>query len=105
MPKKKGAELTPAQARALKAKNEFRRLQRELVTQMVTLATSGFGLVSALAWNSAIQGFVKEYIQKYFPNSAVWSQFIYAILITILAVLITYNLSRIAAHLSENKNK
>lgn len=63
---------------------------------MLTLATSGFGLVAALAWNSVIQEFVNTYVKKALPNgSGIWSLLIYAVIVTILAVLITYNLSKI----------
>src|SRR5690242_18602799 len=75
-----------------------RSFKRELVEQMVTLSTSGFGLVAALAWNEAIQSFVQSYIEKFYPEgSGVISKFLYAILITLFAVLITYQLSRLAA--------
>ena len=32
---------------------------------MLTLATSAFGLVAALAWNSLIQEFVNSYVKKF----------------------------------------
>jgi len=80
-------------------KSELHKIRQELLSQMITLSTSGFGLVAALAWNDAIKGFVEQYIQPYFPNSVIWYRFIYAILITIFAVLITYNLSKISAKL------
>jgi len=55
-------------------------------------------LVAALAWNEAVQAFVKDYIQKFYPDqSGVFSKLIYAVIVTILAVLITYQLSRLAA--------
>ena len=41
-----------------------KNIHQELIAQMVTLSTAGFGLVAALAWNEAIQAFVKEYIDK-----------------------------------------
>ena len=64
---------------------------------MVILSTSGFGLVAALAWNDAIQAFVKEYIDKYISvGSGIISRFIYAIVITIFAVIITYQLTKIS---------
>lgn len=73
-------------------------LHRELVRQMVTLSTSGFGLVAALAWNDAIQGLVKEYIDKYLSvGSGILSRFIYAVIITAVAVFVTYQLSRIVS--------
>jgi hypothetical protein len=71
--------------------------RRSLFEQMITLSTSGFGLVAALAWNEAIQSFVKEYIQTYFPQSGVISKFLYALLISLLAVFIIYQLSRLAS--------
>ena len=72
------------------------KFQKELVKQMVTLSTSGFGLVAALAWNEAIQAFVKEYIDRYISvGSGIISRFIYAIIITALAVLITYQLTKL----------
>ena len=73
-----------------------KRLHKELIKQMVTLSTSGFGLVAALAWNEAIQSFVKEYIDQYISvGSGIISRFIYAIIITAFAVFITYQLTKI----------
>lgn len=80
-----------------------RRFHQELISQMLTLATSGFGLVAALAWNETIQEFVKEFIEPQIPGSGLISKFIYAILITILAVLITYQLSRISSRFQNKK--
>lgn len=73
-----------------------RRFHQELLTQMLTLATSGFGLVAALAWNETIQEFVRAFIEPRIPGSGLISKFLYAVLITLLAVLITYQLSRLA---------
>lgn len=72
-------------------------LRRELISQMLALLTSGFGVVAALAWNDAIQAFVKEYIEPAIPGSGLISKFIYAFLITSLIVFVTYQLSTIAA--------
>ncbi len=72
-------------------------LHKELVKQMLTLATSGFGLVAALAWNNLIQEFVANYVKKFLPNSGgIISLLIYALFVTILAVFITYQLSKIS---------
>lgn len=72
-----------------------KRVHVELIRQMLTLATAGFGLVAALAWNSFIQEFVATYVKQWIPGSGLASLFIYAVLITIIAVLITYQLSKI----------
>ncbi|MBI2617741.1 hypothetical protein HYW55_06420 [Candidatus Gottesmanbacteria bacterium] len=72
-------------------------LHKAVIKQMITLATSGFGLVAALAWNNVIQELVNNYIKEYLSiGSGIISLFIYAILITVLAVTITYQLSKIA---------
>lgn len=78
---------------------EQRSLHIEIVRQMLTLATSGFGLVAALAWNNVIQEFVNNNIKTWFPESGLWSLFIYAVLITALAVFVTIQLSRVLERL------
>lgn len=72
-------------------------VRREVLKQILTLSTSGFGLVAALAWNELIKEVVTEYIKPVAgENSGIISLLIYAIVVTFLAVLITYNLSKIA---------
>ncbi|MBI2326914.1 hypothetical protein HYU92_01200 [Candidatus Curtissbacteria bacterium] len=73
-----------------------KQLRKELIKQLVTLATAGFGLVAALAWNEAIQAFVKEYIDQYISRgSGILSRFVYAVLITAFAVFVTYQLTKL----------
>ena len=73
------------------------KLHQELAKQMLTLATSGFGLVAALAWNSLIQEFVSSYVKKFLPNgSGLVSLLIYAVVVTVLAVFVTYQLSKLS---------
>ncbi len=65
-------------------------LKLEILEKMSQLVTAGFGLVAALAWNDAIQSLFK----LIFPQqSEVWAKFIYAILITVIVVIITMRLS------------
>ncbi len=79
-------------------KEQSKTFRREFIEQFITLSTSAFGLVAALAWNEAIQAFVREYIERFYPSGAgVISKFSYAIIITTFAVFITYELSRLAA--------
>ena len=53
--------------------------------------------MAALAWNEAIQAFVQEYIDKYISvGSGIISRFIYAVIITIFAVVVTYQLTKIS---------
>lgn len=82
---------------ARKKTKEERKFHIEVARQMLTLATSGFGLVAALAWNNVVQEFVKSYVRKFLPGSdtGILSLLVYAIVVTVLAVFVTYNLSRI----------
>ncbi len=75
----------------------------ELVSQMLALATSGFGLVAALAWNDTIQQVVKQFIEPRIPGSGILSRLIYALIVTFLAVFITYQLSRLASKFHNKK--
>ena len=73
--------------------DEFRK---QFVGRALKLVTSGFGLVSALAWNELIKEVVEVYIKPYFgKNSGLISLAIYAMVVTALAVFITYQLSKI----------
>jgi len=83
-------------------KSEKKKLQVEIVKQMLTLSTSAFGLVAALAWNSLIQEFVNSYVKKWLPSgSGIISLLIYAVIVTLLAVFVTLQLSRISEKLQE----
>ena len=69
-------------------------LKRQVFKQMLALSTSGFGLVAALAWNELIKEVVNEYIKPIAgENSGIISLLIYAVLITLLAVMVTYTLT------------
>lgn len=82
-----------------------RALHEELITQLLTLVTSGFGVVAALAWNDAIQSFVKEYVESKIPGSGLAYRFLYALIITAVIVLTTYYLSKIASKFRAEKDK
>jgi len=71
---------------------------------MLTLATSGFGLVAALAWNSLIQDLVNNYVKKWFPTKGAVS--VTSILRRSrngLAVVVTLQLSKILQRLESDK--
>ena len=96
--------LLPEQGKRLT--KEAKKLQLEVIKQMLTLATSGFGLVAALAWNEMIKETVATYVKPYLPQgSGVLSLFIYALLVTVLAVFVTLNLTRIKNSLEEKDKK
>ena len=88
--------------RIKKVTKEIKKTQLAVLKQMVKLATSGFGLVAALAWNNVIKELVEAYVKKYLPDgSGLLSLFIYAIIVTALAVTVTLHLSKLTKTLEE----
>jgi len=80
----------------IKPPKSTKELPKAVIKQMTTLATSGFGLVAALAWNNVIKETVDVYIKPFIgEKSGLASLVIYAILITFLAVFVTLQLSRL----------
>ncbi len=80
-----------------------KELPQAVVKQMLSLATSGLGLVAALAWNNVIQETVSTYIKPYISKgSGLISLLIYAVIVTVLAVFITLQLTRLEQTLSKN---
>ncbi len=74
----------------------IKEIPKALIKNMIALATSGFGVVVALAWNEAIKNAVVTYIDPYLgKSSGVVSLVIYASLMTVLAVLVTMQLTSI----------
>ena len=87
-------------------KKKQKRLHLAILKQLVTLSTSGFGLVAALAWNNLIQDLVNNHIKPFMPKgSTTISLLIYAVLITVLAVTVTYNLTKIIEKVEEFDEK
>ena len=79
-------------------------LKITLLKQMIVLSTSGFGLIAALAWNNVVQETVDVYIKPYLAQgSGLLSLLLYAIGITVLAVTITYQLTKLVEKLEERQ--
>ncbi|MEK7188892.1 MAG: DUF5654 family protein [Patescibacteria group bacterium] len=77
-----------------------KRLRLEILEQMATLATAGFGLVAALAWNSAIQDLFAK-VNVLGSQDSVAVKFIYAGAVTAIVVLVTVAISRSISKLKE----
>ncbi|HWA52428.1 MAG TPA: DUF5654 family protein [Patescibacteria group bacterium] len=73
-----------------------KNLREQTVEQMLTLITSAFGLVAALAWNQVIQEIITDYVKPFFgKDSGLISLLIYAVIVTVFAVLVTYFVARL----------
>jgi len=67
---------------------------------MISLASAAFGVVAALAWNGAITALVK---QIFGTAGEIISLFIYAIVITVIAVIVMVNLAQLAERTAQPK--
>jgi uncharacterized BrkB/YihY/UPF0761 family membrane protein len=68
-------------------------MQKEVIEKVSALITAAFGLVAALAWNTAIQ----EIFRRIFGNqSGIWAMIFYAVVVTIIAVVVTIMIGRAA---------
>ncbi len=87
-------------------KKQVYELPIAIIKQMLLLATGGFSLVAALAWNEVIKNFIDTFVKPYVSQgSGVIALLIYAIAITVVAVFITYELSSILEKLEEKKEE
>jgi len=76
------------------AHSEALKIRKRVVDKLTVLVTAAFGLVAALAWNEAIKSTFKnqEALQHYGP----W---VYAIVVTVIAVVITVWLGYVSERL------
>jgi len=80
---------------------KFQDFPNALITNMITLATGGFGVVVGLAWTEVIKAVVKDYVDPFLgKNGSLISLTIYAAIMTLLAVLVTMQLTQIQKRLT-----
>jgi uncharacterized membrane protein (DUF4010 family) len=78
-------------------------LRLEILEQIASLSTAGFGLVAALAWNDAIKSLFTRLFPQ--PGGNFWAQFLYAVVITIIVVVITFQLGRMVSGAKQRLGK
>ncbi len=71
-----------------------RQTAKMVMQSMIALASAALGLVAALAWNDAIKETIKLFLHG---NESLASKYTYAVLATLLAVVVIVVLARIAA--------
>jgi len=69
-------------------------MNKDVIEKLAALITAAFGLVAALAWNDTIKAIFK---QLFGTSEGVWSMLIYAVLVTIIAVIVTIQIGKAAA--------
>ncbi len=71
-------------------------MKKEIIEKLSILITSAFGLVAALAWNSAVQAIFKKIFGT---TEGMISMIIYALTVSIIAVLVAIWLGKISEKL------
>ncbi len=74
-------------------------MKSEVIEKIAALITAAFGLVAALAWNGAIQAIFKEIFGS---AESLIPMIIYAVVVTIIAVLATIWIGKISEKAKEN---
>lgn len=81
------------------AKEELKKTRVEVIEKISALMTAAFGLIAALAWNDAIKSLFAEGGPLYFlATYGIWA---YAVLVTIIAVVATIWIGRMAQKAKE----
>jgi len=60
---------------------------------MISLSSAAFGVIAALAWNSAISDLIKQYLPG---GKGILPEFLYAAIVTVIAVVVMVNLGKLA---------
>ncbi len=68
-------------------------MKEQVIEKLSALVTAAFGLVAALAWNSAIQKFFRDVFGE---QSSLGAMVGYAVLVTIIAVTVTLWVGKVA---------
>ena len=71
------------------------RFSREFLATVIALVTTAFGVVVALAWNTALS----TWLEQFSKGAEIGGLFAYAVLITVLAVLTIIFLGRLAGRI------
>ena len=69
-------------------------MRKDVVEKLAALIVAAFGLVAALAWNGAIQTIFK---QVYGTAESVGAMLVYAIIVTVIAVIAAIWIGKIEA--------
>jgi uncharacterized membrane protein YjjP (DUF1212 family) len=75
------------------------RFSREVVATMISLASAAFGVVAALAWNGAITTWFTNWLGEASAEK-VGALFVYAVIVTLVGVLVIVLLGRLAARIN-----
>jgi len=82
--------------------NSFSHLPKQATAQGLTYVIGAFGFVAALAWNEAIKSLLDRFFKS---DNNVVSLFVYASVVTIIAIIATARLAKINQRFSSVQEK
>jgi hypothetical protein len=68
-------------------------MKKDVIEKLTALITAAFGLVAALAWNTAIQAI---FTKIFGTASSITAMITYALIVTLIAVWVTIRISKLA---------
>ena len=77
-------------------------MKMQIMETIAALMTAAFGLIAALAWNEAIRKLIDQYFSA---GDALMGLFVYAILVTVIAVVAGLIIARSLAKLKAGEAK
>jgi cation transporter-like permease len=80
----------------MEEKNMANEVTKMIMETILALITTAFAFVAGEAWNSAIQKLIESFIGS---GDALPSLFVYAIVVTIIAVIVTVLIARVAGRM------
>src|SRR5438093_8909534 len=73
------------------------RFSAEVLATMISLASAAFGVVAALAWNTAITKAFEHWLAT--DSARIWVFFAYAVVVTLIGVIVIVMLGRLAGRI------
>ncbi len=70
----------------------------QFLATMIALASAAFGVIAALAWNTAISDLIKQLLPG---GKGIGPEFIYAAIVTVIGVLVMVSLGKLAEKTGE----
>jgi len=82
---------------------ESRKIHREVQGRTIGYILTALGLVAGLAWNEAITAIIQHFLPL--GKDGIWAKLVYAVIITILVVIVGVYVNRLLVGEEEEKKQ
>lgn len=70
----------------------------QFLATMIALSSAAFGVIAALAWNTAISDLIKQLLPA---GKGIGPEFIYAAIVTVIGIIVMVSLGKLAEKTGE----